>query len=75
MPPYETPSAEDIARHYAAMLDSVTTITAALASDDPDRADAVRRNAEHLQMMLKRDWWAGYNLAPMQAAISAGEGV
>jgi len=66
----EQPSAEEIARHYSAAMDSVNLINAGkpeLMSDE-DWADTVARNKEHLKIMLAKDFWTTENLAPLQAA-------
>jgi hypothetical protein len=61
----ETPTQAELQRHYSALLDSVGVIG---ASTD---ADEIARNIEHLRIMLARDWWAGFDLAPVLAAIPA----
>ena len=66
----QTPSAEQIARHYSAAMDSVNLINAGkpeLMSDE-DWADTVARNKEHLKIMLAKDFWTTEDLAPLQAA-------
>ena len=65
---------EQIARDYAAMLDSVTTINVALA--DPafhDRAGVLSRNVAHLELMRARTDWTGQDMRPVDAAIAAGK--
>jgi hypothetical protein len=66
----EQPTAEEIARHYSAALDSVNLINAGQPEgmDDADWADTVARNKEHLQIMLAKDFWTTEDLAPLQAA-------
>jgi hypothetical protein len=68
-----TPIPEEIARHYSAMLDSVTLINSLVPTQDTDDLDTLDRNVRHLELMLGRDWWAGYDLAPINAAITAGK--
>jgi hypothetical protein len=65
-----TPSAEEIARHYSACMDSVNLINAGQPEGmtDADWADTVARNKEHLTIMLAKDFWTTENLAPLQAA-------
>jgi len=66
----QTPTAEEIAKHYSAAMDSVNLINAGqpeLMSDE-DWADTVARNKEHLKIMLAKDFWTTENLAPLQAA-------
>jgi hypothetical protein len=35
---------------------------------DEDWADTLKRNKEHLKIMLAKDFWTNENLAPLQAA-------
>ena len=70
--PDTTPTPEQIARHYSAMLDSVALINSLVPTTDTDDLDTLDRNVRHLEQMLERDWWAGYDLAPINAAIEAG---
>jgi hypothetical protein len=67
-----TPTAEEIARHYYAAIDSVHLINAGkpeLMSDD-DWADCLSRNKEHLKIMLAKDFWTTEDLTPLQQAAS-----
>lgn len=67
--PQEASTAEEIDYHYAACLDSVTTITDALISGD---SGAVSRNAEHLELMIAKDFWgSAHDMAPLIAAVAA----
>ena len=61
---------EQIAKHYAACLDSVALINAGKPEQmtDEEWADTVARNKEHLQIMLAKDFWTNEDLAPLQAA-------
>ena len=64
------PTAEEIAKHYSACMDSVNLINAG----KPERftteewADCLARNKEHLKIMLAKDYWTTENLTPLQAA-------
>ena len=71
----ETPTAEQIAQHYSAALDSVTLITElmALSSRDAEQTDTVSRNVEHLELMVAKDYWTTEDLAPLNNAIIAGK--
>lgn len=69
----EPPSAEQIARHYSAMLDSVALINALVPTQDAEKLDTLDRNVRHLEQMLLNDWWSGYDFAPISAAIVAGK--
>ena len=70
--PMETPSAEEIARHYSAALDSVNLINAGQPEgmDDQEWADCVARNKEHLNIMLAKDFWTTEDLTPLQQAAA-----
>ena len=61
---------EQIAKHYAACMDSVNLINAGKPEqmDDTEWADTVARNKEHLKIMLAKDFWTTEDLAPLQAA-------
>tara|TARA_R110000796_G_scaffold63616_2_gene147304 strand:- start:1483 stop:1698 length:216 start_codon:yes stop_codon:yes gene_type:complete len=50
---------EEIAQHYAAMLDSVDVITAGKTEimSDKEWAGIKSRNKEHLTLMLKKEFW------------------
>jgi len=64
-------TAEEIARHYSAAMDSVNLINAGKPEDmaDVDWADTVARNKEHLLIQLaKADMYAGYDLKPLEDA-------
>jgi hypothetical protein len=67
-----TPTAEEIARHYSAAMDSVNLINAGKPEnmEDADWADTVSRNKEHLNIMLAKDFWTTEDLAPLQAAAA-----
>jgi hypothetical protein len=73
--PEETLTAEQIQGHYDAALDSVTVITDLMALDsrDDDQTATVARNVEHLQIMVAKDYWTSQDMAPLNAAITAGQ--
>ena len=73
--PEETLTAAEIAQHYSAALDSVTVITdlMALSARDDDQTATVARNVEHLQLMVAKTYWTTEDLAPLNAAITAGQ--
>jgi hypothetical protein len=66
----EQPTAEEIARHYAAALDSVALINGDKpeGTTDEEWADTVARNKEHLNIMLAKDFWTTEDLSPLQDA-------
>ena len=73
----ETLTAAEIAQHYKAAGDSVTVINelVALSERDAEQVDTVRRNVEHLEIMVAKDYWTTEDLAPFNAAITAGKAV
>lgn len=70
--PVEQPTAEEIARHYSAAMDSVNLINGGKPEGmaDAEWADTVARNKEHLKIMLAKDFWTTEDLAPLQAAAA-----
>jgi hypothetical protein len=66
----QTPTAEEIQRHYSAALDSVALINAGQPEGmtDADWTSTVSRNKEHLVIMLAKDFWTTENLTPLEAA-------
>jgi hypothetical protein len=71
-PAVEQPTAEQIAKHYSAALDSVNLINGGKPEmmSDEDWADTLERNREHLRIMLAKDFWTTEDLAPLQAAAA-----
>jgi hypothetical protein len=63
-------TAEEIARHYSAAMDSVNLINGDKPEgmEDADWADTIARNKEHLNIMLAKDFWTTEDLTPLQAA-------
>lgn len=71
-PVIEKPTAEEIARHYSAAMDSVNLINAGQPEGmgDAEWADCLSRNKEHLKIMLAKDFWTTEDLGPLQAAAA-----
>lgn len=69
-PVVEQPTAEQIAQHYTAALDSVALInsTKPELTSDEDWADTIARNKEHLNIMLAKDFWTTEDLTAIKAA-------
>jgi hypothetical protein len=67
----EQPSAEEIARHYSAAMDSVNLINAGQPEgmEDADWADTLKRNRDHLEIMIAKDFMQDQDLAPLKTAI------
>ena len=61
---------QQIARHYAACIDSVNLINDGKPElmEDAEWADCLSRNKEHLKIMLAKPFWTNEDLAPLQAA-------
>jgi hypothetical protein len=64
---------EQIAQHYSAALDSVNLINAGQPEDmtDEDWADCLKRNQDHLKIMLAKDFWTTEDLEPLRQASEA----
>jgi hypothetical protein len=67
-----TITAEQIAKHYSACMDSVNLINAGQPEgmEDAEWADTVARNKEHLTIMLAKDFWTTEDLTPLQQAAA-----
>ena len=70
-------TAEDIARHYSAAMDSVNLINAVIAAPDDytDDPTVLQRNIDHLKGTLVLDYWTTEDMTPFTNAIAAGEAV
>ena len=68
----QTQTAEQVAQHYSAAMDSVNLINGGKPEgmEDADWTDCVARNKEHLQIMLAKDFWTTENLGPLRAAAA-----
>jgi len=66
-------TAEQIAKHYSAAMDSVNLINGDKPEgmDDAEWADCVSRNKEHLRIMLAKDFWTTEDLEPLRQASEA----
>ena len=63
-------TAEQIAQHYSAAMDSVNLINGGQPEGmaDADWADCLSRNKEHLVIMLAKDYWTTEDLTLLQQA-------
>ena len=70
----DTFTADEIAGHYSAAMDSVNLINALMAQDSrtTEEQDTVARNVRHLQLMVARDFWTTEDMTPLNNAITAG---
>ena len=68
----EQPTAEQIAKHYSAAMDSVNLINGGKPESmtDADWADCLSRNKEHLKIMLAKTYWTNENLQPLTDAAA-----
>lgn len=68
-------TAEEIAQHYKAALDSVALLEAGKPEkmEEAEWADTVKRNVEHLEIMVAKDFMQDQDLAPLNAAIAANK--
>jgi hypothetical protein len=66
----EQPTAQEIARHYSAAMDSVNLINDGKPEgmDDQDWADCLARNKEHLRIMVAKTYWTNQDLTPLRNA-------
>lgn len=64
-------TAEEIAQHYKAAMDSVNLIKSVKPENSTDEEwdDTIKRNKEHLAIMLAKDFWTTEDLKPLKAAI------
>ena len=74
----DVPTAEEIAQSYTAMGHSVDLINGIIDGSQmadesaEDKKDCVKRNVEHIQLMLAKDYWTNEDLQPSQNAVTAG---
>ena len=63
----------EIAQHYSAAMDSVRLINEIVASGDTDAetVDVKKRNQEHLEIMLAKDFWTNEDLQPFRDAVGS----
>jgi hypothetical protein len=63
-------TAEEIARHYSAAMDSVNLINSTKPENTTDEEweDTINRNKEHLRIMLAKDYWTDEDLTPLEEA-------
>lgn len=63
-------TAEEIAQHYKAAMDSVNLINGEKPENmtDEEWADTIARNKEHLRIMVAKPFWTNEDLTPLQEA-------
>jgi hypothetical protein len=62
---------EQIAKAYAACMDSVNLINSEKPENTTDEewAATLERNREHLRIQLAKDFWTNEDLTPLQQAV------
>ena len=73
----ETPTPEQILQHISAAFDSVNLINNEITQEATDnRKDTVKRNVQHLELMISKDWFktgcTTKQKTDINAAITAG---
>ena len=70
----DAPTAEQIAQHYSAAMDSANLINDLMAQDSrtTEEQDSVSRNVNHLESMVAKDFWTTEDMTPLNNAITAG---
>ena len=72
----DIPSTEEKAQHYKAMGDSVKLIDDILTGEAmqdetaEEKKDCVKRNVEHLKIMVAKEWWGDEDMTAANAAIA-----
>jgi hypothetical protein len=75
----EVRTAEEIAQDYTAMGHSVDLINGIIDGSkmadesEEDKKDCVKRNVEHLELMVAKDYWTTEDMTAVNAAIVAGK--
>jgi hypothetical protein len=75
----EKETAEKIAQIYVAMSHSVELIngiiggTKMIDEETADKEDTVKRNVEHLELMVAKDYWTNQNMTAVKKAIVDGK--
>ena len=71
-------TAEEIAQDYTAMGHSVELINGIIDGSkmadesEEDKKDTVKRNVEHLKIMVAKDYWTNEDMTAVNAAIQSG---
>jgi hypothetical protein len=71
-------TAEEIAQDYTAMGHSVELINGIIDGSkmvdesEEDKKDCVKRNVEHLEIMVAKDFWTDEDMNDVESAIQSG---
>jgi len=74
----EVRTAEEIAKDYEAMGHSVELINGIIDGSkmadesEEDKKDCVKRNVEHLELMVAKDYWTNEDMTAVNSAIASG---
>jgi len=74
----DVPTAEEIAQSYTAMGHSVDLINGIIDGSQmtdesaEDKKDCVKRNVEHLELMVAKDYWTNEDMTAVNSAIQSG---
>ena len=68
----EQPTAEEIAKHYSAAMDSVNLINGTKPENETDAewTATLQRNKAHLEIMVAKTYWTTQDLTPLHSAIA-----
>jgi len=68
----EQPTAEEIAKHYSAAMDSVNLINGTKPENETDAewTATLQRNKAHLEIMVAKTYWTTQDLTPFHTAIA-----
>ena len=63
---------EEITKNYNSSMDSVNLINELMSFDSltDEQILSVKRNAEHLELMLSKDYWTTEDLDPFTKAVA-----
>jgi len=66
---------EEIIKHYSAAMDSVNLINSLLSITEKTDVilDVIKRNVQHLEIMVAKDYWTTEDLTPLTNAIAVGK--
>jgi len=68
----EQPTADEIAKHYSAAMDSVNLINGTKPENETDAewTATLQRNKAHLEIMVAKTYWTTEDLTPFHTAIA-----
>jgi len=68
----DQPTAEEIAKHYSAAMDSVNLINGTKPENETDAewTATLQRNKAHLEIMVAKTYWTTEDLTPFHNAIA-----